>query len=331
MEEQVIQWIIADSRHQLSDADRQVLDAWRSEGPDNERLYQALVQVWSVSGEYAPVDMPDQDKAWEHFSAHTMNRESVSSPGVKTRMSWIRVAALLLAAIGIGLWIFSGSFGSTREEPLVVYSPSENATYDLEDGSRIFLQSGSQIELLSDLLDDPYRQVRLTGSAFFEIHPDATRPFEIKAGDQMIQVLGTSFHVRSNDAELDVVVREGHVAVSRDGQKDRVDLYKQQHYHLDRTSGMTSVDDDPSGNAWSWQSGILEFYATPLEDVLTDIERHFHIQVRLANPSNSSCRFTSRFSDADASTVLHSIAATFDMELRSSGQGIYYLTDGKCR
>ena len=331
MQEQVIQWIIADSRSQLSENDRRTLNAWRSEHPTHEQLYLALLEVWTVSGEVSPDELPNPEAAWERFASQTIDKPVPAIGKKSSNLFWLRAAAILVAVIGIGLWTFRNQLGFVQEHTVIVLAAPEDSTFDLADGSRVFLKSGSQIDIVSDLMKDRERRVRLSGSAFFEIQPDAQRPFSIEVDDRIIQVLGTSFHVRSNETELDVVVRDGHVAVSRQDQMDLVDLLAQEHYHLDRISGQAIVDTDPSGNAWSWQSGILEFYAMPLEEVLADIERHYQIQVRLANPSNRSCRFTSRFNNADASTVLQSIAGSFDMELRSSGQGIYYLTDGKCR
>ncbi len=58
--------------------------------------------------------------------------------------------------------------------------------------------------------------MKLRGEAFFEIAPDASKPFIIDAGEANIKVVGTSFNVITNnpESEVEVFVKTGKVLVS---------------------------------------------------------------------------------------------------------------------
>lgn len=306
-----------------------MLRLWREEDPQNEQFYQTNRLIWSQSDKVHPSWAPDITAAWERFESTRYIKKTVPSTATKS-FGWMRVAAVLVLAIGLSIWIFKRQEQSSLET-IVISAGQEFINQPLADGSTVYLNQASTLTVLGDLSTSETRLVRLEGEAFFDISRDPARPFLIETDGMRVKVLGTSFLVRGDDKGLEVVVREGKVAVARADGSDPVELTEHQRYTMDRTTGNVVVDLDPTENAWSWQTGILQFQATPLNEVLRTIERHYHIRINLANPANESCPFTSRFEKADASTVLQSIARSFAMEVRTSGQGIYYLTDGKCR
>lgn len=304
--------------------------SWRKEDPENEQFYQTNRLIWSQSEEVSPSWTPDITSAWERFES---TRQITQSKPAKSQKSfgWMRVAAVLVLAVSLSVWIFNKP-DQAKSAATIVYAADQEAINPLlSDGSKVYLNKGSKLTVIGDLSTSSERLVQLEGEGFFDIYRDSGRPFLIEVAGMQVQVLGTSFLVRVDDGSLEVVVREGKVAVAHPDGSDRVELTDHQRYIMDRITGRSKVDRDPTENAWSWQTGILQFQATPLNEVLRTIERHYHIQINLANPANELCPFTSRFQEADAATVLQSIAGAFGMKVRTSGQGIYYLTDGKCR
>ncbi|MCF8236596.1 MAG: FecR domain-containing protein [Saprospiraceae bacterium] len=330
MEEKVIQWIILESRQALPATEAQSLAEWRADDPSHEEFYQQNKLIWQSSAETIPVDIPDVSSAWDRFASSQQIR-TTTKQSAPARWQWLKVAAILVALAGIGIWVFQANGLNDTLEITTIAAVDGPIEQVLADGSTIQLNAGSTLEVTGDLMTGSTRLVALKGEGFFQIHRDPSRPFIIVANDMKVEVLGTSFHVLSDDELFEVVVREGRVAVSRADGSDRVELVDDQRIYLDRKSGASSVDLDPTGNAWAWQTGVLQFQATPLDEVIRTVERYYHVKINLANPANQVCRFSSRFQRADVATVLQSIASALGMEVRSSGLGIYYLTDGKCR
>lgn len=84
-----------------------------------------------------------------------------------------------------------------------------------EDGSYVILEANASIKYPIHFLKDK-REVVLEGTGFFEISPDASRPFMVYSKELVTKVLGTSFLVTTNsgDAGTEVAVKTGKVAVS---------------------------------------------------------------------------------------------------------------------
>jgi len=57
----------------------------------------------------------------------------------------------------------------------------------------------------------------LSGEAWFDVAPDAQRPFRVQAGAATVRALGTQFNVYRKAGIIEVAVIEGKVEVSRAG------------------------------------------------------------------------------------------------------------------
>lgn len=218
--------------------------------------------------------------------------------GMQPQARWMRYAAaaavvLLLAGAG---WWWSGRqaapAGETAAEtPVIARSGTGEilATNNgpalrsvlLVDGSRITLSPGARVRYQS-LPGPDAREVKLEGSAFFEVAPDPKRPFTVYAGKVVTRVLGTSFRISGGES-ITVAVRSGKVSVSH------------------------------AGNGTSW---IL----LPNEQAVYDAGRNTMAKsvvinkAILENPVAPVPRFS--FDEAPAPSVMDELAATYAVEIR---------------
>ena len=58
------------------------------------------------------------------------------------------------------------------------------------------------------------RKLNLTGEAFFEVAPDTSLPFIIAAANTQVRVVGTSFLVKTDNDQVELVVKTGKVQFS---------------------------------------------------------------------------------------------------------------------
>ena len=87
----------------------------------------------------------------------------------------------------------------------------ERQSYLLQDGSRLHLAPKSAVDIR---FSDRQRFVRLLrGSAYFDVHPDAERPFSVDAGGTRATVLGTAFSIDRTESGARVSVAHGQVKV----------------------------------------------------------------------------------------------------------------------
>ena len=121
----------------------------------------------------------------------------------QSRFAWVAAAVLLM---GIGLVLFL--LESPQEFQTAL---GEQRSVLLADGSRVTLNTASTIAVN---LHKSRREVRLMrGEALFEVAHDAARPFVVRAGNALLEDVGTQFNVDMRSNGTTVTVVEGRVAV----------------------------------------------------------------------------------------------------------------------
>src|SRR5690606_22634757 len=86
----------------------------------------------------------------------------------------------------------------------------------LADQSKIILENESRIRYPQDFAGNDFREIHLSGNAFFDVSKDASRPFLVYSNGIVTKVLGTSFRIhapKSDDERSIVEVVSGVVAV----------------------------------------------------------------------------------------------------------------------
>lgn len=206
---------------------------------------------------------------------------------------------------------------------------SQIATFTLTDGSRVTLNADSKIRY-ADLREAPTREVFLDGEAFFEVTPDAQRPFIIRTEGLETRVLGTSFSVRaySEDEFSKVTVATGRVAVDLPElpatvlRPNRQLLYNKRHgTRRERAANLA--------NELAWREGRLMFEGAKLSQVARVLERHYNVTIRLAGEGLKECLITATFAQETLFHVLESISYINNLTY-TFDQGIVTITGSGC-
>ncbi len=249
---------------------------------------------------------------------------------------FLRVAAaLVLVACAVTLIeVLWAPFGSAREGMntaarmrIVTTEEGQRASIRLADGTQVMLSVDSELRIPASMgRGTSARDVYLEGEAYFEVAPDATRPFRVHAGGAVIRVLGTVFGVRAypEDEERRVVVAEGHVAIrsAQAATKGGVHLtrgqlgrWRRQHTGAVRVTQHVEVE-----RYLAWRSGRLVFDSTPLHEVVTRLERWYAVDIQLVDTTLTGRSFTGSFAaTTPADEVLATVAFAFDLRYRKEG------------
>lgn len=148
----------------------------------------------------------------------------------------------------------------------------------LPDGSVVWLNAGSSMRYPIRFAADK-RSVAVTGEVYFDIAPDAARPFWVDInGRAEIQVLGTGFNINAYDNETAVktTLLEGTIKVKRNS--ETVLLYPGQQAQVTESIKVTEHVDVNSVIAW--KKGLFQFENTDLPTVMRQIERWYDIEVK---------------------------------------------------
>ena len=109
------------------------------------------------------------------------------------------------------------------KQKVVVTPNGKNTSFQLPDGSTVWLNAGSKIDY-SKINEAGNREVYLTGEAFFDVVKNPARPFIIHTSSIDVKVLGTKFNVKAypEDKTVETSLVQGSVEVfvkNRPGEK----------------------------------------------------------------------------------------------------------------
>lgn len=280
----------------------------------------------------------DTDAAWRTVQQkmRSVDRDSVSEPDAiikplpvqrnDRQANWnqliYRVAAVLVLAGSLG-WLSYRLLFMGQNHPaanlVTLVTADQKLSKTLPDGTKILLNRHSTLTYPTTFADDR-RDVTLTGEAFFDVTPDAMRPFRIQARPTIVQVLGTSFSVQAYDNNVTVAVRTGKVRFS--GGRKAVLLTQNQQATFEATADTIRRTPHLSTNVFAYKTGQLVFDNEPLRDVVKTINQVYNADIRLANARLANCRLTTRFDKTSLENVLTVTAETFGLHIRHEGKQV---------
>jgi ferric-dicitrate binding protein FerR (iron transport regulator) len=263
----------------------------------------------------------DVDGAWTKVSSR-MNESRFRI----MRYSFIRVAAVALVVLGIGsVAVYMNNSGYFSKKITASTSIDEkNIVVNLPDGSKISLNRNSVLTYRENF-GKKNRNVQLTGEAFFEIAPDASKPFIIDAGKADVKVVGTSFNVITNNTEsvVEVFVKTGKVILSDKSGSQSIALEPGFVGKMDsKTSGKT-INEDP--NYLSWNTGLLVYDGQKLNVVFSDLKRVYNMVIVADDPAILENPWNSPIDNATEDTIIQLICASFNLSYTRDGN-VYHLS-----
>ena len=277
--DQASAWVVRLGGDDVSDADYEALEAWLSQSADHRPAFEEAQGLWAAL---------DEDRAaLDAALTRSAPRMAATTPrsGVNRRWLWsaggVAVAAIACAVL-IGPALMS-------RPTTYVTAPGETRTVALSDGSTIVMNGGSR---LSVQMSKGERLVEMADAeAAFDVAHDADRPFRVTDGEIRIEVLGTAFDVRRDDASTRVSVTRGVVRVS--------DLTDAAH-NVRLTLGQSVTRPDATGELQivpgstepaGWRAGQLVYDNRPLSEVVADLNRAFPTPIRVVGGAGD-LRFT---------------------------------------
>ncbi len=262
-------------------------------------------------------DNIDVDKAWNKLNSRIEAETPVISiTGQSFIRTFIRIAAMVIIVAGLG-WLM---FEVAAPEKVTVASTMDQKNIEvlLTDGSKVYLNRGSRL-VYPESFGHNNRKVTLKGEAYFDIAPDASRPFIIDAGNARVRVLGTSFNVITDNGnnEVEVLVTTGTVMLSsNDGSRS---LTLEPGYIGKLSGSKASQAINTNVNYLSWNTDMLSYDGERLEVVFADLKRSFNIDIDATDPAINDYRLTSRFESQPHDTIIKVICTTFNLHSVKDG------------
>lgn len=325
----MVERIIRALQGKATDAELEELRAWREVDPENERLFQEIVEAWNGSESWRAIDASGPiPRAQDLLQSVDAPREAVpvagSDPGKpvprnredlpdrRARPGWaVPLGAAAILVIGLGL----GYVATTdRTAPTATAAeefrtgPEERLTAVMGDGTAVRIGPGSTLQAT---ITDEARDIRLEGRAFFAVAKDPRRPLTVHTSRGDARVLGTRFEVQSAGDDFHLLVVEGRVALSRDGEEAELEAGEMARGGRGETVTIRRVE--VPEELLGWMGSWMAFESTPLSRVARELEIRLGITVEIEGPDLSARTISGWIDEEDPDQVLEMICSVADV------------------
>ena len=232
-----------------------------------------------------------------------------------------RFVPLAIAASVAALAIAWGTMAYLDRAPAIDTRTGEQRTATLDDGSRIALNTDSHVTVRFDRSE---RAVSLDrGEAMFDVAHDATRPFIVRAGEEQVKALGTSFVVRRDGDRVRVTLLRGKVEVTRMGERPRLLAVLEPGERVSATPEAVPVLDRPALDAvTAWRRDELLFRDTPLSEAVAEVNRYGKERVVVNDARLAALPISGVFATDDPAEFAAAVAQLHGLRMRREGKAV---------
>lgn len=255
-------------------------------------------------------------------------------PQLKIRIRTFRfkvVAAVLIPFIFlVGAFAFvadrSGAFSSEKYASIQV-PYGDQLQLLLQDGTLVQLNSGSNLKYPKSfgLFS---RKVTLTGEAYFTVAKEMARPFIVNLNEIDIKVTGTKFNVKAyaEDSEINISLEEGSVNVI-DRNNNIYPLQINQNAVYNRiTANCTIYPIEDITLHTAWRNNSLNFYLTPLKEILKVLERQYEVTFTVKDSSLLEHRFSISTSKINVGETLKDLEKVSTIKFEKTENNSYQIS-----
>ncbi len=215
---------------------RSVLNLFTS--PEKQRELEENMQedwsTWCPQSEGTDLT-PDLHKI--HFEIS--RREHVRTGPKRLLVYLTRAAAVLFIPLSIAFLLQLQKKDPAPGIMQTISTPlASRTTFDLPDGSKVWLNSGSSVSFAADFRGE--RKVNLKGEAFFDVKKGSS-PFLVEASGFTVKVLGTAFNVMAYYNEQPAVTLERGKILLQSVSGQQMDLQPGQQAIIDTLNQLVPI------------------------------------------------------------------------------------------
>jgi transmembrane sensor len=308
--------IAKELRGALTAEERLILNAW----------YDA--QYEDTFSKEEPVNLPSKDF-----------RKLEKRMGLPRKSQTIRVWAGAAAACLL-LFLFVYFQNSTTPENIADSVENENMfetvqnprgirrSVTLADGSRIFLNSHSTIEIHKRFSTN--RIVRLQGEAYFEVAKDSLHPFVVHTEELETKVLGTAFSVQAfKDMPQVVAVREGKVNVKQVASNSPGETLTQNEQLTVTETNFGKITKIDPHLVFAWVEGTIIFNRKPIREALNELSEWYDLEGLEIENISENCKVTGTYTKMKLVDILESIKYATGIAYELNGKQLK-VKNGNC-
>jgi transmembrane sensor len=318
LESEAYDWAIRFISGQAGAGDIKALKAWAAQSPDHAAAFDQASKVWQ---DCAPVGK--MRHAFGPESARIAGGERAGRPSVLGRRAFLGGAlaastagvVVMLDRPPIGLWpswseLAADYRTATGEQRQVTLAG--DVSIEMNTRTSIAIRAGERqghIELIS-------------GEAMVSIPPSASERFVMVAANGRVIAANARFNLRRDSQVVHVTCLQGELRVDCGAASALLPEGRQIRYSGHGLGEVTAVDPAVVG---AWRDGFVVFTATPISEVVGEVNRYRRTRIILTNAALGRERFSARFRIANIDRVVSQIEQVFGARARVLPGGVVLL------
>lgn len=246
-----------------------------------EELEGAVMEtLWEQLNEYPKLN---KEASQEIFDSILSKKKVVQLPSNKWR--FLKIASSIAILFTLAATIFLQLPAVAPEVITMTTISAEQKSFELPDGSKVFLNANSALSFKKNWSDNVERQVWLKGEAFFEVakKPQTNQKFQVITKDLVVEVLGTIFNINSHQEATKVFLEEGKIKLNLKKLKKAVWMKPGNFVAFsDKHKQLPQIQNTTAELHTSWKTGIILFKNSSLEEILLKMKEIYGVTITVS-------------------------------------------------
>lgn len=191
----------------------------------------------------------------------------------------------------------------------------------LPDGTKVWLNAESSLKY-PIRFNGNRRDIEISGELYLEVAKDKSKLFTVETFGQRIEVLGTSFNIRSYGSKVLTTLIEGSIALTNQRSKERLSLVPGQQATV--FNGKTTIENVDPLDFIAWKDGVILNKDATLFEICTELERWYGVKfIFPAGFNNDELAFNSINRNEMLSSVLAAIKNSYEVTFEIRGKEVF--------
>jgi transmembrane sensor len=247
----------------------------------SRRDFDAYIELWEKSADLKQLDEIDTGGDW--MKVRSRLKLSSAPRRIPARLYLTRIAAILIVALGLTAiltWYLKES-SNKQNFYFETFAANEVKPVVLSDGSTIHMNRNAKIIYNADYATKN-RDILLEGEAFFEVARNENIPFRVHTLNSVIEVLGTSFDIKSDSNLVIVGVISGKVAFYESkNTRNRLELLPQNTGIFNAATSSLRAENSFDPNSIAWHTGLFVFRKKTMAEAFESVANTFNLKLKV--------------------------------------------------
>jgi transmembrane sensor len=307
IEREALDWLVRFSSGEATEADLRAGKLWCDRDPAHAEAFRRAGRMWETLGPDAfGATPPTRQPASAMLSRRTLLRSGAAAAVAAS-------AAYLVVQPPLGLWSsFSEMTADYRTHT------GERRKVALTDDVAVEMNTQTSVAMRTETGSSAGIEL-ISGEAMIS----ALRPVTVASGNGEVVGNQTKFNVRNDGRSVCVTCVDGAVRVSSAGRT--ISLQPSEQVTYDRSGLGKTVPVDPSV-VTAWQDDLLIFHATPLRNVVAEINRYRSGKIIVTNTALGERLFSANFRIRNADHIVDQVQKLFGATVTSLPGGLIFLS-----